>query len=287
MISHTLNTLEDNTLEITLTIPWSDLQKEKEKAFNNLHKELAIKGFRKGKAPKTLAEKHIKEEDIYKKAFDTLLPQAYENVIKKEHIQPIIPPEVEFLENEKEKDWKVQIKTAQIPEVDVSEYKKIVENVKKDAKAQDIWVPGKEESKEKTQEKQTKKIETLIEALIKKIPLQLSHLIIEKDIKQYMAKLVDDIQKAGLSMDDYLKSKNTTIEKLKEQYKNELINMYKIELILQGIANKEKITVEQKEIDTFLEEIKDKQQKEKIKNNIYYYIPIMRKQKVLEYLNSL
>jgi trigger factor len=287
MPTHKINKLPQNTIEIDASIPWKELQEEKEKAFDQLHKDLAIEGFRKGKVPKELAKKHLKEEDLYNKALQQMIPQIYEEIVKKEKLQPIVAPQVQLASAKPNEDWEVKITTALAPEVDVSQYKEIIQKVKKEQKTGEIWTPGKEETKEQTEQKQSQKINMILQALVDGIQFEISDLVVEEEVKRRLSQLVDDVRKVGLGIDDYLKSRDLTMEKLKEQYSNEIKNTYKMEYILQKIAEKENITVEDKDMESFFEQLKDPKEQEMAKKNAYLYATILRKQKVLDYLSSL
>jgi trigger factor len=287
MTTHKIDKLPQNTIDITVKILWKDLQVEKEKAFDQLHKDLAIEGFRKGKVPKELAKKHLKEEDIYNKALQQMIPRIYEDIIKKEKLQPIVAPQVQLISAKPQEDWEVKMTTALAPDVDVSQYKQIINKVKKEQKADEIWTPGKEETKEQTEQKQSQKINMILQALIDGITFEISDLVVEEEVKRRLSQLVDDVRKVGLGIEDYLKSRDLTMDKLKEQYTNEIKNTYKMEYILQKIAEKESITVEDKDMESFFAQIKDPKEQEMAKKNSYLYATILRKQKVLDYLSSL
>lgn len=287
MVKHTINKLPKNTIEITVSVPWSKIQEFAEKAFIELQKDLSVEGFRKGKVPKSIAKKHLDEKDIYNKALQQIIPEIYEDIVKKENVKPIINPKVKLTKSQKDEDWEIVLTTAEAPDIDLSNYKTIIEKVKSDEKAQGIWTPGKEETKEQEEEKRGKKLNAIIKALLDGIKVEVSELIVEDEVNRRLAQLVDDTRKVGLTLDNYLKTKNTSIEKVKEQYTQEVVETYKFEYILQKIADTEHISVEQKDIDAFIEQISDQKEQEIAKQNSYLYAAIMRKHKALDFLNSL
>ena len=77
MYSYSLKKLPKKTAEILLTIPKVDIEKERVSVFEKLQKELSIEGFRKGKVPKDLAEKHINKETMYQELLKSLLSRIY------------------------------------------------------------------------------------------------------------------------------------------------------------------------------------------------------------------
>ena len=51
--------LPKSTVVLTITIPWSEVKKSYEQVIETAVKEVKIKGFREGKAPKKIAQKHL------------------------------------------------------------------------------------------------------------------------------------------------------------------------------------------------------------------------------------
>ena len=102
-----------------------------------------------------------------------------------------------------------------------------------------------------------------------------------------MTGLLDEVQKIGLTIDGYLKSKNTTMDDLKAKYRHEIDETYRIEFILNEIADLNNIQVDQKDLDKIFENIKGEKEKEIALQNSYFYASVVRKQKTLEYLLNL
>jgi len=67
MSKHTIKKLPKSTIEIVLDIPWDIIQSEYAKAFDVLAADLTVEGFRKGKAPKSIAEKSLPKDKVYDK----------------------------------------------------------------------------------------------------------------------------------------------------------------------------------------------------------------------------
>ena len=87
--------LSDTRVEIKVTLEKSDLSSAREKAVARLVKEVKLEGFRKGKAPRELAEKLLDENLVNQETVDiavrTSVPAAFEQVEK----QPLVVPRVE------------------------------------------------------------------------------------------------------------------------------------------------------------------------------------------------
>jgi len=287
MYSYKKNLLPKNTVELIIDIPKQEIKSAYQKAFFSLQKELTLPGFRKGSVPKELAEKNIKKEKVYEKLIADLIPKIYEEIIKKESLTPLSLPKIELLKAKEEEDWQIKITLAQKPTVDLKNLKQIVQKVKVEQKKEDIWVPGKTQKEKENQEVKNQKLLNLIlNALLKEIPCEISDLLIEEELNHRLASLLDDIKKIGLTVDAYLKSKNLTVEQLKEQYRKEIEETYKLEFILLAIADKENITVEKQDFEKNFVNLSPEERK-KAEENSYFYASIIRKQKTLDFLINL
>jgi len=287
MYSYKKNLLPKNTVELIIDIPKQEIKSAYQKAFLSLQKELTLPGFRKGSVPKEMAEKNIKKEKVYEKLIADLIPRIYEEIIKKENLTPLSLPKIELLKAKEEEDWQIKITLAQKPTVNLKNLKQIVQKVKAEQKKEDIWVPGKTQKEKENQEVKNQKLLNLIlNALLKEISCEISDLLIEEELNHRLASLLDDIKKIGLTVDAYIKSKNLTVEQLKEQYRKEIEETYKLEFILLAIADKENITVEKQDLEKIFVNLSPEERK-KAEENSYFYASILRKQKTLDFLINL
>jgi trigger factor len=281
--------LPKQTIELTISVPKEDIESEYKKAIADLQKELTVQGFRKGKVPKDIAEKNMPREDVYDKLIRNYMPNVYSEIIKKEDLKPIISPRVELSKAKEGEDWEVKITTAESPKVTLGKYKEKVKAAKSEAKKNDIWVPGKdkEPTKEDAEKQKQAEFQAALDAIMKEAKVEISDLILEEELQKRLARLLDEMQKVGLTMDSYLQSRNLTKESLQEQIKKEIEDSYKIEFILQEIADAEDIKIEQAELEKLFANVKKDEERKAIEQNAYYYAALLRKQKTLDYLNSL
>lgn len=289
MTTHTLKRLPKATIEIIAKIPWNDIVDENLKSFDTLQQSLVVEGYRKGKVPKALAEKHIKKEAIFQQTIREMLPRVYEELVKKEGLKPIISPRVELIKAKENEEWEIKFSLAEKPTIELGDYKKYIPEAVKEAQKAEIWVPGKEEKppEKKADENQQEKLNAALGAVLKHAKVEISELVIDEELNIRLSRLVDDVQKVGLTMDSYLKSRNLTIEGIKKQLAQEIEETYKLEFILMEVADKENIEVQKADIDGILGSIKDEKERQNAAQNAYYYASILRKQKTLEFLTSL
>ncbi len=289
MYTYQRKNLPKQTIELIVTSPWADIEEQYNTSFEALRKELAVEGFRKGKAPKEVAEKNLRKEAIYDHLLRAYIPKVYSEIVQKEDMKPVVPPRIELESAKENEEWKVKLTTAESPKVNIGKYKDKVKEAKNKVKSSEIWVPGKDkELTEADKEKQkSAEFQAALQAVMDETTIEISDLIIDEDVERRLSRLVDDVQKVGLTMDGYLKSKNLTREQITEQIKKEIEENYKIEFALQQIADQEDLKVEQAEIDKMFEGIKDEKEKAAAMQNAYYYAALLRKQKTLDYLGSL
>ena len=263
MYTHTIKKLPKNTLAITISIPWKDIQEEYKKAFAKIQKDISIEGFRKGKAPKAVAQKHIKREDVYNALLQDYVPSIYNEIVKKENLKPIISPKLELKSIKENKDWSLIIRIAQVPTVTLGKYKEAVKAAKKKVAKAEIWVPGKDKkpSKEDKEKQKQAQFQAALSAVLSVATVEVSDLIVEDELNARLARIVDDVQKIGLTMEKYLESKKISKDDFNKKIKEEIIETYKMEFVLQKIADEEKIQLKKDELEKMFSGIRSKRKR--------------------------
>src|SRR5688500_15656511 len=82
---------------VDFEVPWGDVAPRLERAYDKLRKEVHLKGFRPGKAPRSVLEKLYKDQvegDVAREIVESSLGQA----IQERQIQPVAPPNIDKLE---------------------------------------------------------------------------------------------------------------------------------------------------------------------------------------------
>ena len=287
MYNYKKEKLPKNTTQLVVDVPKADIKKEEEEAFIRLQQKLTVEGFRQGKVPKTIAEKHIHKDDLYQELAQKMISRIYQELLAKEGLRPIISPKVDLVKAKEGEDWQIKITVAEKPTITLGDYKKVIKEVKSKVQKSNIWVPGKDKQEKKPEEDKNKLLNEVLTALLNQAKIEVSDLVIEEEINHRLTHLIDEIQKIGLTTENYLKSKNLTMDSLKAQFSKETEDTYKLEFILAEIADKENLKVEQADLDKLFVNIKDEKERNTAKQNSYYYATILRKQKTLDYLISL
>lgn len=288
MYSYKKEKLPKNTTQLIVDVPKVDVKKEEEEAFSRLQKNLTVEGFRQGKVPAEIAKKHLTKEVVYQELAQKMISRIYQEVLTKEGLKPIISPKVDLVKAKEGEDWQIKIILAEKPTVTLGDYKKVIKDVKSKVKKSNIWVPGKEKDAKKPEEEDKNQLlNEVLTALLNESKIEVSDLVIDEEVNHRLTHLIDEIQKIGLTTEKYLKSKNLTMDGLKDQFKKETEDTYKLEFILAEIADKENLKVEQADLDKLFVNIKDEKERKSAEQNSYYYATILRKQKTLDYLISL
>lgn len=295
--------LPDGTIKLTVTIPQKRVEEIREQELTAILEGVEVPGFRKGKAPKKLAEEKVDKEKLLQRVINRLIPETYQEAIKKESLRPIVLPKIRLISAQENQNWQIEIQTCEAPEVKLGNYK---EEIKKINAAGKIWTPGTTETKKKKGDVETKE-----ERLQKILDILLSHeaeqlisapkgrdlasggkveipaLLIENELNRRLAALINKTEKLGITLEQYLTSIGQTIEILKENYKKASESFWKLELILNKITDEEKIAVEQEEIEKLINQGKDEKEKQALAAQRYFLAQMLRRQKTLDFLLGL
>ena len=85
---------------LTIEMEPAEVEESLEKSYFRLVRRMDIPGFRKGKAPRAILERHIGKESLLEDALNNLLPEAYEKAIKEQKIEAIAQPHIEIAQTD-------------------------------------------------------------------------------------------------------------------------------------------------------------------------------------------
>lgn len=278
----------DGGLELTITIGRNQVKKAYERALENLTQETEIKGFRKGKAPWQIVEKTVGKERIYEEVLKNLIPLAYVEAVKDQNLTPIVNPQIKPLSLQEDKDWVLLAKTVERPPVELGNYK---EEVSRALAAEKIWVPGKPapSSEEAAAQDEDKKMAKIFATLLEKIKLEVPAMLIEDEVNRMLVRLLEQTQRLGLTVEEYLTSTGKTSQNLREEYRKTATDSIKLELILSAVAEAEGIKVADAEVEAMIAATPDEAAKSKLNNPAEkaYIRQLLRKRAVIDKLMKL
>jgi len=283
---------DDGTIQITFTIPKEEIESARNKAVSEMSKEVSVPGFRPGKAPDSETEKRLDPNKILEKTLGALLPKLFAETVKKENIKPAIYPKFEIISAKEGEDWQLRAITCEVPNIELGDYKKDISGA---LRAQKIWIPGKNgkpdgKKPEDKSENQARLESELIKTLLGTIKVKLPKILIQEEVNARLSKLLERIEKLGLSLDSYLASVGKDSKSLRTQYETQAIEAISLDLILTKIAESENLSVDPKDIELAIsaskadpklaEELATPERRSVIEN-------ILKRRKALDFLKNL
>ena len=91
-----------NPTEVTLNILMDSEDEEPfiNRSYRRLVSRVQIPGFRPGKAPRSIVERHVGRSTLVQEALEFMIPETLDQVLKDQDIQAFVEPELELLEVE-------------------------------------------------------------------------------------------------------------------------------------------------------------------------------------------
>ena len=118
-------TENNNELKLEFTVDAKIFAEGIEKVFKKNAKYFNVPGFRKGKVPMNIAEKHYGVEMFYEDAFNEVVPEIYDREIKANNLEVVSRPSIDIVQMEKGKDLVFTAVVQTKPEVELGKYKGI------------------------------------------------------------------------------------------------------------------------------------------------------------------
>lgn len=126
----TLEKEQENVVKLDITIPAKDAVEAYNKAVSTISKYVNIDGFRKGKAPRAVVERHVGTERIKQEAIENLMPKAINQAVVDNKLDLIAQPYITNYNFNIGEDLTVTAKAELRPEVTLGQYKGLTLEVK-------------------------------------------------------------------------------------------------------------------------------------------------------------
>jgi trigger factor len=117
-----VETLPGSEAVVNVDFSWEELEKASDKAYRKLVQKVDIQGFRRGKAPRSLLERRLGKEHIYREGLDDLMTETYRDVLKEHNIVPLTQPEVDAPDLEMGQPYHFSIKVPILSPVELGDY---------------------------------------------------------------------------------------------------------------------------------------------------------------------
>ena len=88
-----IENVSELTRKLSITLPQEEVNKELDKAYKKLGKEVNLKGFRRGKVPMSVLKKNFKDR-VEAEVGEKLVQATYFDAVEKEKLDPVVHPEI-------------------------------------------------------------------------------------------------------------------------------------------------------------------------------------------------
>lgn len=259
-----LEQLKDKTFILHLTIPLTSITQEHQHVLVHLQQNFTTKGFRQGKAPLDLVQSQVSEDKIIDEVLSVILNRLYRQKTEEYHLHPIIQPQVKIVNPPLtfDKDWQIEITACEKPE---------------------LWLDPKYTSavSKVNQSKPKDQTKDIFDTLLKHTTIKLPPILVNTDLNNRLSQLIDQTTQAGITVSQYLKSKNLTLEQYQQDLAGQIASEWTLNLLIDQIATQQKIEVKTEELDTY---VKTHPELAKQRHLVYF---VLLQDKVFAYLKGL
>jgi len=114
--------LPESQVLLEIEVDPEQMERSLDKAYKRLVQRVEVPGFRKGKTPRDMLERHLGRERLVREAHDILIPEVYDQAIDQNDVHAIDQPAIELLSAE---PLSFKATVAVRPTVDLGEYKRV------------------------------------------------------------------------------------------------------------------------------------------------------------------
>ena len=130
---------DKNAVKFTMEFTAEEFEQAQIQVYQQAKNQFEIPGFRKGKAPRSIIEKHYGEGVFFEDAIDALFRQSYGTALADLDLEVIDSPAAEFSKIAKGEGFTVTITVECFPIVEVKDYKGVeIEKVEQEVKDEDV-----------------------------------------------------------------------------------------------------------------------------------------------------
>jgi trigger factor len=110
---------------LNIEIPEDDVNRAMDRAYATLVQRVTVPGFRRGKAPRTVLERHVGAEALKEQAFKDLLPERYAQAVAQAGVTPVSRPSFEVKEDPDGKGLRMTATVEIYPQVTLPDYRSL------------------------------------------------------------------------------------------------------------------------------------------------------------------
>jgi len=120
-----LNKLDKNQVELTITVLAEEMKPDLEKAAKRLSEKIKIKGFRPGHAPYDIVKSELGDMAIHEEAADSIIGKTYGDAVLENKLETVGQPKIEVIKLAPDNPFEYKATVALFPEITLPDWKKI------------------------------------------------------------------------------------------------------------------------------------------------------------------
>jgi trigger factor len=114
--------MENNRVLLKVEVETEEFTQAINQVYRRLVKSVNVPGFRPGRAPRPVLERHVGKKRLLDEAVEILVNDAYHKAVEETGIEPVSAPELELVQTEEGKPVKFNAKVMVKPEVQLGQY---------------------------------------------------------------------------------------------------------------------------------------------------------------------
>lgn len=121
----TMENLENNKVKLEVHVDLETFDKGMDKSYLKNRKGISVPGFRKGRVPRKIIERHYGESIFYEDAINEVFPDAYDEAVREMSIEPVDKPVLDIIQVGNGQELIFTAEVIVKPEVELGQYKGI------------------------------------------------------------------------------------------------------------------------------------------------------------------
>ena len=121
----TVRKLAPTEVELDIEVSAPDFEAARERAFRKLVKQYRLPGFRPGRVPRPIFERHIGSEAIDHQAMEDVVPDAYSKALKEHNLDPVDRPHIDLERLDNGNALRIKATVSVRPDITLADYRGI------------------------------------------------------------------------------------------------------------------------------------------------------------------
>ena len=235
---------EDRQVVLDIEADEEEIEDGLKEAYLRLVSKTKVPGFRKGKVPRSILERHIGRENFLEKGAEIILPRLYSRAIEEGSIEPLAQPKVELVSVEPQLKFRSTVPLR--PRVALGDYQSMKIDVKED-----------------------KFEDQVVDKLVEISKIEFPPFMLEDEIGHLLRREMEGFGTLQNYLSFIAKSEEEAIEELRPEAEGRI----KRRLVLSKVAEEENLKGEKEEIEAELEKrVEDPKEREKAKTLLWDWL---------------